>query len=46
MAETKGCIESEGKKKTDPILFEQAFLNFLQFIKNQRKEHYTKFVNL
>ena len=43
-AKTK--IKSKGNKKEDTAKFEKALLNFLTYIKEQRKEHYNQFVRL
>ena len=43
---SKTKISSKEKKKTDITKVEQAFLNFLDYVKEKRKEHYSQFVLL
>ncbi len=43
-AKTK--IKSKGNKKEDTTKFEKALLNFLAYIKEQRRDHYNQFVRL
>ncbi len=45
MQETKSKIKSKRKKKAD-IVMQRALLNFLNFVKEKRKEHYGQFVSL
>ena len=42
----KAKIKSEGNKKEDSTKFEKALLNFLFYIKEQRRNHYNEFVRL
>ena len=44
MQETNAKIESNQKKKTDTTKLEKALLNFLNFVKEKRKENYVEFV--
>jgi len=44
--QAKAKIESKGKRKGDTAKVEQALLNFLAYIKEKRKEHYSQFVHL
>src|SRR5208283_422833 len=43
-AKTK--IKSKGNKKEDTTKFEKALFNFLDYIKEQRRDHYNQFVHL
>jgi putative phosphoesterase len=43
---SKTKISSKGKRKTDTAKVEEALLNFLEYIKEKRKEHYSQFVLL
>jgi CHAD domain-containing protein len=43
-AKTK--IKSKGNKKEDTIKFEKALFNFVAYIKEQRRDHYNRFVRL
>ncbi|MGZ4850430.1 MAG: CHAD domain-containing protein [Candidatus Bathyarchaeia archaeon] len=42
----KTKIRFKGKKKADSVEVEQALLNFLDYIKEKRREHYSQFVLL
>ena len=38
--------KSKEKNVRQPAKFERALANFLEYIKNQRKDHYARFVQL
>ena len=42
----ESAIKSQRKRNADTPAFGQALSNFLKYVKNQRKEHYEKFVKL
>ncbi len=46
ITETKNKIRSEKNKKTAPAKVELELSNFLTFIRQKRKEHYSQFVQL